>query len=294
MFRIPATVRAFIDEVTGSSKGHVLPYYAPDRLDNRNPDLIEIASKLLERYVIPYHRAEIEGTSNIPDGKAMYVGNHNGGVLSVDSFIAGFGMYQEGGLSALPFGLAHDLIIENRLLNPLLVPLGAVRACRENAQRLFEEGHKVLVYPGGDIETFRPFSERNMVKFGGRKGYIRMALRHDVPIIPMVAAGAHSTMIVLNDLRGLPEKLGLEKFLRMEVWPIILSIPWGITFGPSPPYIPLPTKIRIRFLEPIQFDRSGEEALKDAEYVADCAHRVEYALQEALTEMTDQRLALKE
>jgi 1-acyl-sn-glycerol-3-phosphate acyltransferase len=262
------------------------PPFHPDRLDNRNPKVIELALDIIESAIIPYHRAEIEGAENIPEGAAMYVGNHNGGLLSIDTFIASYGMYRQGGLNALPYAMCHDLVIDNPLLNTIVAPLGGLRACRENAARVFAAGYKTLVYPGGDIEGLRSFSERNFIKFNGRKGYIKIALKHDIPIIPMVAAGAHSTFLVLHDLEGLPRKVKLDKFLRMDVWPIIFSLPWGITFGPSPPYFPFPSKISVRFLPPIHFERCGQAATEDEDYVTDCANRVEFIMQENLTEMT--------
>ena len=73
--------------------------------------------------------------------------------------------------------------------------------------------------------------------------------------------------------------------------PIVLSLPWGLTVGPPPPHFPLPTKIYVEFLEPIHFDRSGEEAASDAAYVEACHEQVLGAMQAALTRMAAERRA---
>lgn len=264
--------------------------FDPNDLSQRNEPVMRLLATLVRRVVRPYHRAEVEGIERIPDGAALYVGNHNGGLLSIDTFIAFSEVLLERGLPATPYALAHSVIIRVPGINHSIVPLGAVEASWENAERLLAEGHKVLVYPGGDIEAFRPFSERHQVKFGGRRGWIRLALRNDVPVVPVAAAGAHATLIIIDDQPGLAGLLGLHRLFRTDVWPLTFSIPWGLTFGPAPPYIPLPVKIAIEFLEPVSFERTGPEAAEDDAYVDTCAYRVEAKIQGAIDRMVADKL----
>ena len=167
--------------------------------------------------------------------------------------------------------------------------LGGIRACHENAAKLFDSGRNVLVYPGGDIDANRPYSKRHEIVFGQRRGYIRLALRHGIPIVPVVAAGAHSTYFVLTDGRKLAEWTGISRLMRLKVLPIAWSLPWGWTIGPPPPHLPLPTKIYVEFLDPVRFDRSGREAADDAAYVEACHERVFGPMQGALTRLADER-----
>jgi hypothetical protein len=111
--------------------------------------------------------------------------------------------------------------------------------------------------------------------------------------VPLVAAGAHSTFLVLHDNRWLARLLGADRWARMKVWPLTLSIPWGLTFGPGVPYIPWPTRILVEVLEPIRFERAGDEAAADDAYVRQCADRVETAMQETLTRLAAERRALR-
>lgn len=254
-------------------------------LRRRDPKRIAFAIKAIESTLIPYHRAEVRGVSNIPEGRGLYIGNHNAGSMLLDAYVAGWAIYKYRGIDDMPFALAHDLVIDLPVAKQLFEPVGAVRANHENAGRVFEAGHKLVVFPGGELETFRPYRERNQIKFGGRTGYIRLALRHDVPIIPVVTQGAHGAFVVIDDMRWLAKKLRADKLLRVKTWPLTFSLPWGITFGPPLFFLPLPVKIRTEFLPPIRFDRSGEEAAHDRAYVAKCAREVEHAMQEALTRL---------
>lgn len=260
-----------------------VPRYEPDRFDQRDPVFVRRVVELVERFVIPYHRAEITGVERIPTGPALYVGNHSGGLLAVDTLLLGAVVFRRRGLEDLPFGLTHDVIIDLPVWNQILVPLGAIRARPEHAQRLFELGHKVLVYPGGDIEALRPFRERKRIKFSHRQGYIRTALRHRVPIIPVVSAGTQETFVVVDDLPWLAHLLRTDEHFRINRWPLSLSFPWGLTLGPPPPHIPFPTRIRVEILEPIYFAVRREKTQpSDPCYVSECAETVENTMQHAL------------
>jgi 1-acyl-sn-glycerol-3-phosphate acyltransferase len=263
-----------------------IPRYEPDRFDQRDPLFVQRVVDLVERFVIPYHRAEIKGVDRIPSGPALYVGNHSGGLLSLDTLLLGAAVFRHRGMEDLPFGLAHDVIVDLPIWNQILVPLGAIRARPEYAQRLLELGHKVLVYPGGDIEALRPFRERKRIKFSYRQGYIRTALHHQVPIIPVVSAGAQETFFVVDDLPWLARLLRADERLRINRWPLSLSLPWGLSLGPPPPHIPLPTRIRVEILEPIFFSAGGDrDQERDPCYVSGCAERVENTMQRALNRL---------
>lgn len=263
--------------------------YDVDSLENRDPALIESALAILEPMLERWFEPEVRGLERVPRGAALYVGNHNGGICSADTFVVGAALHRAHGMDALPYGLAHQWILRWPLLHQILVPLGAVRACHENAHRAFARGHKVLVYPGGDLDSMRPSRLRDRIVFGPRRGYIKLALREGVPIVPIVAAGAHDTFVVLDDGRWLAQALGLHRLFRLDVWPITLTIPWGLTVGVTPPYFPLPTKMLIEVMEPIAFERSGAAAAADAAYVDACHRRVHGAMERTLERLARER-----
>ena len=263
--------------------------YDVNSLENRDPWFVEQVIRVTERVMFPYHRAEVRGLERIPRGAALYVGNHSGGSMTIDSFIFGSAVYRAHGMEAFPYGLVHDFALRLPGLHHVFALLGGVRASHENAQRVFDAGHKVLVYPGGSEEALRPYRDRNRLRFGGHCGYVRLALRHGVPILPVVGQGSHSTFVVLDDMRWFAKLAGLDKRMRMKAWPVTVSVPWGLTFFPPPLYLPMPAKIRMEILEPIRFSRTGEAAAKDEAYVAECATLVENRMQVTLDRLAATR-----
>lgn len=262
-----------------------LKWYDIDRLDNRRPDAIAWVANTLGPLLRRYFRSEVRGVERVPSGGALYVGNHNSGTLTPDTYLLCEALYRAHGLSAVPYGLGHEFAISLPIIRQIVVPLGAVRASHENGERLLRDGKKVLVYPGGDEDAFRPYRQRHQIAFGGRRGYIRLALRTGVPIVPVVAAGAHGTFWVIDDLKWLAKLTGAGRWGRFKVWPLTLSIPWGLTLGPILPHIPWPAKILIEVLPPIRFDRYGAEAAEDEPWVRQCAERVETAIQDTLSRL---------
>jgi len=260
-----------------------------DSLENRDPEAIERTIHALEPVLEAFFHPTVRGFEHIPDGPGLYVANHNGGILLPDAYVLGVSLYRHRGLSDLPFVLAHDLAVRAPLANQLMPKLGAVRANPANAHRLFAAGHKVLVYPGGDRETFRPFRERDRIVFGDRRGYLRLALTEGVPITPVVTAGAHAGLMVLDDGGRIARFLRLDRALRVKVCPVVLSAPWGVTVGFPPPYVPMPTRIYMEFLPAIRFDRSGPDAAADEAYVEACHQQVATAMQSALSRLSAER-----
>lgn len=284
-----------MDDVRGDGVlgllSRAVPHATDSDLELRDPARIEAFARWVETVVARYHRAQVRGTDRVPPGAALIVGNHNAGAWSADMFLLGVALYRAHGLEGTPYGLAHEVVLGMPGARQLLLPLGALRASHESARRAFEAGRRVLVYPGGDLEAMRPYRDRDRIVFGERKGYVRLALRSGVPVVPVVAAGAHETFIVLDDLRWLARALRAERWLRVGVWPLTLCLPWGVTLGPMIPYLPLPSRILIEFLEPIRFSRSGPEAAADRAYVDECDRQVRETMQHALTRLAEERRA---
>jgi len=256
-------------------------------LENRDPELIRWLARVAKPILWAWFRPEVRGLTRIPDGAALFVANHSGGFDTPDTWIIGVALVEKRGVSELPHGLGHQIVMRAPIVNPLLTRLGGLEATPENAHRAFEEGRKVLVYPGGDLDAFRPSRDRDRVVFGARRGYLRLALREGVPIVPVVAAGAHAGWWVLTDGRWLSRLLSTHRLLRTDVLPITLSLPWGLSLGW--PYIPVPTRILIEILEPIRFERTGEDAAEDDAYVEECHEGVVAAMQATLDRLAAER-----
>ncbi|MEL6463179.1 MAG: glycerol acyltransferase, partial [Cyanobacteria bacterium J06621_15] len=131
---------------------------------------------------------------------------------------------------------------------------------------------------GGQYDMFRTYNQRYNINFAGNKGFIKLALRQEVPIIPAISVGAHETLIVLGDFYELMKQLndrGLPWLYQLDpgVFPIYLGLPWGLAIGPLP-NIPFPVQIHTRMCKPIIFEKYGREASKNRDYVDACYERV--------------------
>jgi 1-acyl-sn-glycerol-3-phosphate acyltransferase len=185
-------------------------------------------------------------------------------------------------------GTAHDALMNIPGLGIYFRRNGVISPTRENIAAAFAAGHDVILWPGGEVDSFRAWSKRDHVVLGGRKGFIRLAIRLGVPIVPVATIGGHDTFFVLSEGRGIAKLLGLKKYFRSEVAPITLSMPFGITLEPLPTHIPLPAKIRTEFLEPVELDTDIERA-DDKDYVEKMYHDIEQRIQVGVDQLAKRR-----
>jgi 1-acyl-sn-glycerol-3-phosphate acyltransferase len=228
--------------------------YDPDSLERRDPALIRRLLPVLEFVDEHYFHLVAEGAEHLPRGPAILVANHNGGIMGPDLFCTLAVLWRALGPEHPLHALAHDFAM--RQLRPLgwfLQKLGAVAATPANAERVLEAGGTVLVYPGGDLDAYRHFARRHEVVIVPRTGYVRVAQRMNVPVVPIVAQGAHSSAIIFSEGRWLAERLRMPRWARLERFPLALALPWGVAPGPWLPYLPLPFPIRLRVLPAERF-----------------------------------------
>jgi 1-acyl-sn-glycerol-3-phosphate acyltransferase len=220
-------------------------------LDERDPDFIRERLPLVWLFASLWYRGEVRGLGNIPDeGPVLLVGNHSGGNMTPDTFVFTLAFNTYFGVERAFYQLAHNLVLAMPWLGSLR-RFGTVAASPQNAHKALQAGAALLVYPGGDYEVHRPFWQRNRVDFDGRKGFIRLALEENVPIVPVVSIGGHETALFLTRGETLARLLALDRMFRLKVLPISLSAPWGINVGDMLGHIPLPAKITIETLPPI-------------------------------------------
>ncbi|MEM6425237.1 MAG: lysophospholipid acyltransferase family protein [Cyanobacteria bacterium P01_D01_bin.128] len=235
-----------------------------------------------------YFWVKSDGWEHIPAEQAsLFVGSHNGGLASPDMHMAIYDWYRHQGVEKSVYGLAHPSIWKTFPgLCKVLTQVGGIRAHPRMAIAALESGANVLVYPGGAKDTFRPHSQRDRIKFANRQGFIKLALRQHVPIVPIISWGAHDTLWVMADLYdqikrlhqlGMPWPLGIDP----EVFPIYLGLPWGLAIGPWP-NLPLPAPIYLRICPPIWFEAYGRHTLDNQAYIDECYSTVETKMQLAL------------
>jgi 1-acyl-sn-glycerol-3-phosphate acyltransferase len=220
-------------------------------LDERDPDYIRENLPRLWLLASIWFRGEVRGLGNIPDsGPVLLVGNHSGGNITPDTIVFTLAFSTYFGVERRFYQLAHNLVLSMPGL-AFLRKFGTVAASPENARKALQDESALLVYPGGDLEVHRPSWERNRVDFAGRKGFIRLAIEENVPIVPVVSIGGQETALFLTRGERLARLLALDRVFRLKVLPISLAIPWGLNVGDMFGHIPLPAKITVEALPPI-------------------------------------------
>ena len=214
-------------------------------------------------------------------GPVLLVGNHSGGVLTPDTTAFFAAWYRHFGLRRPLVGLAFDAAFgipgfAHADAQDRRGP-GQPRECRAGTRA----GLPVLVYPGGDHEVFRPWTERNRIDFNGRTGFVELALRLRVPVVPVVSHGGHDSILILT--RG--EWIGRALRRRAHPhggFPLALQFPWGLS-SVSLPGIPLPAKITVRVLPPMHWSRLPRRAADDPAVVARCYDEITGRMQATLS-----------
>jgi 1-acyl-sn-glycerol-3-phosphate acyltransferase len=236
-------------------------------LDERDPDYIRERLPLMWLFASIWFRGEVRGLGNIPDsGPVLLVGNHSGGNMTPDTIVFTLAFNTYFGVERAFYQLAHNLVLSMPALTQLR-KFGTVAASPANASKALRSGAALLVYPGGDYEVHRPTSQRNRVDFGGRTGFIRLALEQNVPIVPVVSIGGQETALFVSRGEGLARLFALDRLFRLKVLPISVALPWGLNVGDMLGHIPLPSKITIETLPAIDLrEEFGHDPDEDEVY----------------------------
>jgi len=266
-----------------TSIGNGLP---GDDLEEWDPDYIRRTLPILGPLFRAYFRAQVRGLEKIPPaGPVLLVGNHSGGTTIPDTFVFTMAFYEHFGANRRFHQLAHD--VAARMPGLGIRPYGTVRASHENAMGAFERDAAVLVYPGGEYETFRPTWHSDQVEFGGRQGFIRLALEANVPVVPVVAIGGQETGLFLTRGQRAARALKLDRLTRIKVLPVAVGPPLGVNVLDLPLRWPIPAKITIEVLPPIDLeDRFGSEPDTDDVY-----DELTGEMQDALSALARERTA---
>jgi 1-acyl-sn-glycerol-3-phosphate acyltransferase len=235
-----------------------------------------------------YFGAEVRGWENVPKGEPiLFVGNHSGGALTFDPAPLMLKWLEMRGCEDPLYGLAHNIFFGNEVIGRFMKRLGCLPASHVNAGNALDKGASVIVFPGGDYEVFRPWAERNQIRFGGRMGFVELAISKGVRVIPMTIHGAHESTLVLTRGHHFAQRLGLER-LRLKSFPII----WSLPFGPVPAFVPswpLPCKVTVQLGAPLDWSSYAPEAADDSEVVQECYDEITTRMQRTLDALASER-----
>jgi 1-acyl-sn-glycerol-3-phosphate acyltransferase len=234
-----------------------------------------------------WFRMEIEGWEKLPDPPALLVGIHAGAPFVWDAWTVGVQWWRRFGSSRPLHGTAHDALMALPGVGAYFRRMGVLPAAPDSITAALAAGHDVALWPGGEVDSLRPWTKRDEAILAGRTGFIKLAIRSGVPIVPISTVGGPDSMPVLASGRRLAKLLALDKVARLKTFPIAIQVPWGI----SPallPELPLPTKIRTAFQDPIELETDPKRA-EDDDYVSDSYDRVQESIQSGMDALARRR-----
>lgn len=234
-----------------------------------------------------WFRMEFDGWENLPDAPVLLVGIHSGAPFVWDAWTVGVHWWRRFGQERPLHGTAHDALMAIPVIGRYFRAMGVLPAAPDSIATALAEGRDVALWPGGEVDSLRPWSERDQANLAGRKGFVAMAIKAGVPIVPIATVGGADAMPVLIRGDGLSRALRLDKLLRLKVFPIAVSLPWGVAPA-ALPQLPLPAKIRTRLMPAIEVDHDPARA-DDPDYVDRVYRDVQDSIQRGMDALARKR-----
>jgi 1-acyl-sn-glycerol-3-phosphate acyltransferase len=204
-----------------------------------------------------------------------------------DAWTVGVQWWRHFGRSRTLHGTAHDALMALPGFGWYFRRMGVLPAAPDSITSALAAGHDVLLWPGGERDSLRPWTQRDEAVLAGRKGFVKLAIRAGVPIVPVSTVGGADSMPVLATGKRLAKLLQLDRIARLKMFPIAFQLPWGV----SPallPELPLPTKIRTAFQDPVEIDSDPARA-DDEDYVNEKYDEVRDAIQHGMDNLARRR-----
>jgi 1-acyl-sn-glycerol-3-phosphate acyltransferase len=256
-------------------------------LDGPDWEFFELQKYFWNPFMDYWFRMEVEGWDRLPEPPALLIGVHAGGPLPWDAWTVGVQWWRHFGRERPLHGTAHDALMATPVVGAYFRRMGCLPARSDSITAALAAGRDVALWPGGERDSLRPWHQRDEAILAGRTGFIKLAIRSGVPIVPVSTVGGPDAMPVLATGRRVAKALRLDKVARLKMFPIAVQIPWGI----SPallPEVPLPTKIRTAFQEPIDVADDPERA-GDKDYVRDRYEAVQASIQAGMDALARRR-----
>ncbi len=241
--------------------------------------LVEKMRPLFDFLYHKYWKVTTTGIDHIPnDGRGLIVANHSGTVPYDGAMIKTAILNEHSKRHDARF-LVEDFVYHMPMLGTLMYRIGGVRACQENAERLLNAGHLVVVFPEGVKGIGKYYSERYKLQRFGRGGFVKLCIKTQTPLIPVAVVGAEEIHPILFKSNILAKTIGVPYI------PITPTFPWLGLLG----CLPLPTKWSIHFGEPTTFSNLGPEALQDELLIHKLSEKIRQKIQSMIFELLKKR-----
>ena len=245
----------------------------------RSEHVRELARRIYDPIYKHWFRVEWECFEHLPvEGGALVVANHAGAIPpDAPSIMHGI----ETRLHRPVYGLAENLFRSLPVLGTLWSRTGGVAAHPDNAYRLLhDEGQLVLVFPEGTKGTGKLYRDRYQLNRFGRGGFVEIAMRAGVPVVPIAVVGAEEAMPILFKSNR------LAKLLNIPYFPVTANM---LAFGPLGPAAYFPAKFRLRVLPPVHFDVPKNQERYSRSRVMEESENIRRMIQDALYDMLRKR-----
>ncbi len=252
------------------------------RLDGRyiedewgfDEDFARAVEPLLDFLYDQWWRVKATGVEKVPaHGRVLLAGNH-AGILPWDATMMSIALLREHPLPRYPRFLVLDWAFQLPWVSTAIRKVGGVVASPYNALRLLDDDQLVAVFPEGVKGTGKPFSERYRLQRFGRGGFVELALRTAAPIVPVAVVGSEEIYPMLG------QSSLAARVLRAPYFPLTPTFPWLGPLG----MVPLPSKWRIEFCDPIPTAAYGPDAVNDRSLVLELSERVRSTIQQKVYE----------
>ncbi|MBK8014227.1 MAG: acyltransferase family protein [Deltaproteobacteria bacterium] len=212
-----------------------------------DPEVVQYTALPLAWLYERYFRCITKGLENVPDGRVLLVGNHSG-QLPFDAMMVATAMILERDPPRIVRSMVEKWVPRLPWVSVFFARVGQIVGTPDNCRRLLELDEAILVFPEGVRGISKTFDRRyRLERFG--TGFMRLALETHTPIVPVAIVGAEEQAPSLHNLKSLAKLLGIPAFPVTPTFPLL---------GPAG-LIPLPTRYRIYFGEPMMFEGEGDE-----------------------------------
>src|SRR4051794_28570348 len=256
-------------------------------LRDQDTTLMDIQKYFWNPLMDYWFRMEIEGWEKLPEAPCLLIGIHSGAPFVWDAWTVGIQWWRRFGTDRPLHGTAHDALMAAPLIGDYFRRMGVLPAAPDSISTALAAGRDVALWPGGEVDSLRPWTERDRAVLAERRGFVRMAINAGVPIVPISTVGGPDSMPVIVRGRRIAKALQLDRVARLKMFPIALSAPWGVSPAMLPE-IPLPTKIRTAFQPAIEVDHDPERA-NDKDYVRSKYEEVQASIQHGMDALARRR-----
>jgi 1-acyl-sn-glycerol-3-phosphate acyltransferase len=215
-----------------------------------DPDYLRTLITMITFLHRTYFRTESFGLENVPRGRALFVANHSG-QIPVDGVLIAAALFFDLEQPVLARSMVEKWAQKLPFFSVVFPRLGQVLGAPENARRLLETGHPLLVFPEGVRGISKPFQRRYQLEDFGL-GFMRLALETNTPIVPVAVIGGEEQYPAIGNLKSIARLFGMPSF------PVLPQLFLGMP-------LPLPTRYRLHFGAPLRFEGDPDEDDADIE-----------------------------